>query len=134
LRYQEEAARAALKQAEEKTYYYDARIELEGRLGRDSSFGKGVWTVTVQGMSWVLDLGNNKELFAPVKKLDGQTVLVTGTGRCKGLDYPSAGYSGPYPRPWGQGYDCYVGPGSYPPSGVHAFSGWVVDVETLKAP
>jgi hypothetical protein len=103
------------KRAEEKDYFTKLQADIKGRLQKT----KNGWAVAVKGTLWHLDLGDKKEWIELAKKLEGKTVMVTGsatiasTTAYHALTYPGAsGFPGPTgglpmgPMPMG-----YGGPG-----------------------
>jgi hypothetical protein len=77
-RFQKEAA----DEAEKRDYY--AKVEIKGRLRKEtiSDHVQGVighnWAVSIDDLTWYLDLGNNKELLAVAEQQAGKPVVVTG--------------------------------------------------------
>jgi hypothetical protein len=97
LHQQEKALIQAMeRQAEEKGYYTKIQVDIKGRLQRGGTTG---WIVKANGTTWELDFGDNKkEWMQLAKKLDGKTVLVTGSGK---ISINSYGFGGSRPGGFG---------------------------------
>jgi hypothetical protein len=124
------------RRAEEKDYYSKMQADIKGRLQRSTGYrtAKAGWTVTAAGTTWQLDFGDKKDWLDLAGKLDGKTVLVTGSATVTTVNNPGGWYStSPYGGGIGGGYPIYppgagmggmpfgVGPGA-PMGGGHP--GW----------
>jgi hypothetical protein len=99
------------RRAEEKDYYTKLQADIKGRLQRSTgSSGKSGWTVSAAGTTWHLDFGDNKDWLELAGKLNGKTVLVTGSATVTAVNNPGWLYS---TSPYGSG----IGGPIYPPSG-----------------
>jgi hypothetical protein len=82
------AVRQAAEEEQKKEWY--AKVEIQGRLSKETAqdhFRGEIflgWTVSTDGLTWYLDLGNNKEFLATVQKQVGKNVVVTGKALGRG--------------------------------------------------
>jgi hypothetical protein len=68
-----EAERKAKEEADKKKHF--AKVEIRGRLVKADH---GQWRVVINELTWTLNFGDKKTLYASAEKLAGKGVVITG--------------------------------------------------------